>query len=221
MVIESEQVRDYWKRSAVPFDALYSERAMNPVVRHVNRILRFGVYQRYMLLMEYLRDNQIRTLLDVGCGSGRYAMGAADAGVREYVGVDFSDEMIALARSATRDVASRMDRCEFRIADFMTLEGDQTYEVVSAMGVFDYIADATPALAKLALLATHSVLATFPGYSPYRAPLRWIRLRLRGCPVYFYSQRRIRLLSEVVGFRRYEVVKMKGLGSENFVIFSK
>lgn len=194
---------------------------MNPIMRQVNKILRFGVYQRYMLLMDYLKRHQIRSLLDVGCGSGRYAVGAADAGVREYVGVDFSDEMIELARELTRQETGLPERCEFICADFMTFNPGRTFEVVSAMGVFDYIRESAPALQKLASLATHSVVGSFPGYSVYRSPLRWIRLRLRGCPVYFYSQRRIRLLSEGCGFSRYEVIKMHGPGAENFVIFYK
>lgn len=75
-------------------------------------------------------------VLDVACGTGDLAEAFADAGAREVVGVDFTPEMLDVARhkGAGRPEASRVT---YRQGDAMRLEfADASFDVVSiAFGI--------------------------------------------------------------------------------------
>jgi SAM-dependent methyltransferase len=79
--------------------------------------------------------------VDVGCGAGRAVAELGERGVRA-IGVDVSDEMIALARS-------RWPRSDFRIGDACDLPlEDGEVAGYRAEKVFHQIADAAKALAE-------------------------------------------------------------------------
>ena len=75
-------------------------------------------------------------MLDVGCGSGRIGEFVLEAGAGHYVGVDFSEPMIELARARLDRFA---DRAELIIDDFLTAPLDGPFDVILAVGLFDYL----------------------------------------------------------------------------------
>jgi 2-polyprenyl-3-methyl-5-hydroxy-6-metoxy-1,4-benzoquinol methylase len=121
------EVQAYFTRSAVPFDSLYGEEQMNPVMQWVNKNFRRDIYERFLLTVEHARTHELKSALDVGCGSGRYAIGLAEAGVERIVGVDFSESMIELAERNSDGLAERGVDIEFRCADFMDYQSDEQF----------------------------------------------------------------------------------------------
>lgn len=212
----TDEVRTYFERSATTFDSLYDEKA-TWFWRHVNATFRRDIYERFLLTMEHVEKHHIKSVLDVGCGSGRYEVGFAELGVEEVLGIDFSEDMIDLAREAVRGETTYRFLC----ADFLATEIDRPYELVVGMGLFDYLSDPLTALRKMARLADHSVVASFPSISLYRTPIRRVRYRIKNCPVYFYTPEQIRELSERAGFGRLELVKVRGAGMDYFARFFK
>jgi len=69
------------------------------------------------------------------------------------------------------------------------------FDVALAIGVFAYIDRPLPALRAIRKRCRRRLLATFPKRNTWRAPLRKIRLALKGCPVYFYRAEDIRALA--------------------------
>ena len=63
----------------------------------MQRVLRPGLFRRRELALDVVRSYQSPRVLDVGCGSGRVGELALEQGVGEYVGIDFSEPMLALA----------------------------------------------------------------------------------------------------------------------------
>ena len=58
--------------------------------------VKWDAYEKQFILPK-LKLNQDKVILDIGCGIGRWAEAVADQ-CKEYYGVDFSSEMIAVAK---------------------------------------------------------------------------------------------------------------------------
>jgi 2-polyprenyl-3-methyl-5-hydroxy-6-metoxy-1,4-benzoquinol methylase len=189
---EPEDVARYFDRHAADFDAIYEERKSR--MRSLrDRFSRRTVVERLTFVDELARDRQPGRVLDVGCGAGRFSIRLAQHGW-QAVGMDFAPEMTALAGAAAAR-AGVTERCTFLTDDFLTWAADGTYDLGLAIGVFDYMADPAPLLAKLAALTGGRVVASFPRVMHPLVPLRWARLRLAGCPVHFYTRKKVERLA--------------------------
>jgi SAM-dependent methyltransferase len=76
-----------------------------------------------------------RTLLDVGCGDGQTTMAVADAPPElRFVGIDYSDNMIGIARSKLVARPHLEERVSFRAGDVFDLGAtceDTTHDAVT------------------------------------------------------------------------------------------
>src|SRR5437868_8108238 len=105
-----ERVRSRFRDKAHAFDDLYEDE------RRQVRLLRPGLFRRRQLAVDTVRSYTAPRVLDVGCGSGRIGEFALDAGTRHYVGVDFAEEMIELARGRLERFG---ERAEVILGDFL------------------------------------------------------------------------------------------------------
>ncbi len=82
-------------------------------------------------LHNFLQTNGLSSVLDVGCGTGTYALELAQSGIRA-VGIDLSREMIEIAVSRARESASD---AKFVVADMLDLSAlPQGFDLVLCMG---------------------------------------------------------------------------------------
>ena len=206
-----EKVRRRFERDAQSFDAIYRlERS--PFWRWVNTTLRKAVFERYIITFERAGDVTGKEILDVGCGSGVYAVDFARRGARRVVGVDFSGNMLELARQeAERHQVA--DRCEFIQADFLELDLEDKFDISIAMGVFDYVPDQVTFLRKMVALTTGKVIIAFPGHSLLREPARRLRYKLAGKgDIYLYSQDDVERIATEAGLRDKEIIRIPSSG---------
>ena len=206
-----DTVRRRFERDAESFDAIYRlERS--PFWRWVNTTFRKAVFERYNITFEQAGDVTGKKILDVGCGSGVYSVDFARRGARRVVGVDFSGNMLKLARqeAAQRGVA---DKCEFIQADFRELEPDERFAISVAMGVFDYIPDQVSFLRKMVALTTEKVIVAFPGHSLIREPARRLRYKLAGKgEIFLYGREDVERIAAEAGLRDYEIIRIPSSG---------
>lgn len=203
----SDRVKEFWEAEATTFDAFYTG-AKGRFSRWLDRMLRWDMSARFDETMRECDDVTGAELLDVGCGSGRYALELARRGAR-VTGVDTAAQMIGIARRLAREERVE-ERCRFILSDFLSAPLDRTFEVTLAVGFFDYTADPHPYLAKMAGASKPGgkLVATFPRLWTWRAPVRKVRLGLRRCPVRFYTRTRVEALLRGAGWEPRRVVRV-------------
>ena len=186
---------DYWNRQARTFHRIYSHE--KPwLLNLLDRVFRRDMYERFAFAMEASAPVGGRTFLDVGCGSGVYSVELARRGAAQVTGLDIAEDMLRLCREAAA-AEGLAERCEFVRSDLLQLSTGVAFDVTLGIGLFDYIEDPLAVLRKMREVTRDRVILSFPRLATWRAPVRWVRLSLRGCEVHFYTKRRIdRLMAE-------------------------
>jgi 2-polyprenyl-3-methyl-5-hydroxy-6-metoxy-1,4-benzoquinol methylase len=196
----------YWDLHSEEFDKIYT-RNKSRLRNFLDQVFRKDMYQRYEFAFAKSQPIEDKTILDVGCGSGRFSVEFARRGARKVTGIDISRNMILLAGRIAEEYGAGQI-CDFQKASILEFHPQITYDVTLAIGLLDYIRDPLPALLKMAQVTKGSVIISFPRVFTWRAPIRKLRLGLRGCDVYFYSQSRIRSLLAQAGLRLGEIKKV-------------
>lgn len=123
--------RDWWAKI---FDSLYlvtdGDIALN---EHLTR-------REVDVITEVLRIERDDVVLDLCCGNGRHSLELARRGYRNVVGLDYSDELLRVARKRAEEEGLRV---RFRQGDARNLPFPSgTFDVVIMMGnSFGYFAD--------------------------------------------------------------------------------
>lgn len=211
----SEAVRIYFDTHARQFDQLYREDSRWRA--WFNRTFRQAIYERFTITLAESGDIKGATILDVGCGPGRYALAYAQLGAARVVGIDVAQGMIELARNHA-EAAGVADRCQFIWGDFLTTDFADRFDVVLAVGVFDYLLAPDPFLRRMVELSKGRVIATFPGRSLVRMRLRWLRYAVRGVPVYFYWREDVEALARAAGLHTFKVVPIRSSGTGHVLV---
>ena len=182
----SDAVRKYFDRTSREFDSIHG-RGLLSLGGLVDRVFRAGMLEREAYVLGSL--SPAGTLLDVGCGGGKYAVELARRGM-SATGIDFAEAMIAIAgeRAQKAGVGSS---CRFIAGDVMTLDVAPA-DAVLAIGVFDYVDEPSRLLARLRELTRRELIASFPKAGTWQGVLRRAWLRLRDCPVRYYQVAELR-----------------------------
>jgi SAM-dependent methyltransferase len=194
-----ERVRSRFRDKAQAFDDLYEDE--RPLVK----LLRPGLLRRRELAVDTVRSYGSPRVLDVGCGSGRIGEFVLDAGAAGYVGIDFSEPMLALARDRLGRFGDRVQLIE---GDFHETPLEGQFDVVLALGLFDYLADPQRTIARVAELCAPDgcVLGSFPAWSWFKGPVRKVRYEWIGdCPIFDYTTGQVEAMFAAAGLPYVDV----------------
>ena len=192
-----ERVEAYFDRVTEGFDAIYSGKKPS-FFRLWDRITRQSLHERLEFCLATLSPLSGRSVLDVGCGSGRGSVALAERGAR-VVGIDVSSRMLEMARALAL-ARSVNERCTFEHIDVIGMDRRLVFDHAVATGFWDYVLDPLPVMQTLGVVVQDSLVASFPARSAFRVPFRALWLRARGCPIRFYSAREITELCDRSGF---------------------
>lgn len=191
----SAVLRGYFDKEAGRYDSIYDDD--KPLAsRIIDSLFRRVILKRFSLIVNECRRTPAATILDVGCGSGRYALELAGPGTH-VVGVDLSENMLSLARERARERG--IENCRFIRGDFMGMEFKGMFDVGLSIGVLDYIVHPLPFLQKFLRLVRRTAMISFPKRWSIRAVPRKIRLMLKGCPLRLYSSGEVKNLFNGTG----------------------
>jgi SAM-dependent methyltransferase len=195
-----ERVRTRFEERAHQFDDLYEDE------RWLGRTFRPGLFRRRQLAVDTVKSYATPRVLDVGCGSGRIGEFVLEqGGAARYVGVDFSEPMIDLARARLQRFVGKT---ELIVDDFLTASLAGPFEVILAVGLFDYLPEPHLFARKMFDLTAPGgcVVGSFPTWSMIKGPVRKVRYEWIGnCPIFNYSRRELELMFGASGFDRVEV----------------
>lgn len=194
---QSERVSKYFHEHAVDFDSIYEESSKSPLRRLRDRLSRGTVVERLPFVMARARTWKPATVLDVGCGSGRFSVPLAQEGAT-VTGLDFAPDMVELAKKMAA-AAGVGDRCTFLTHDILEWDPPQRAQLTLGIGLLDYVKDADEMMRRLAGATDGHLIVSFPKRYHTLVPLRFVRLRAAGCPVYFYSRADVERLGRAVG----------------------
>jgi SAM-dependent methyltransferase len=194
-----QRIRNRFREKAQAFDDLYQDE--RPLVR----VLRPGLFRRRRLAADTVRAYDAPRVLDVGCGSGRIGEFALDAGASRYVGIDFSEPMIELASARLERFGLR---AELIIGDFLEVPIDGPFDVVLALGLFDYLPEPHRFSRRMFELCADGgcLVGSFPAWSLIKGPIRKLRYETIGnCPIFNYTRRELELMLGASGFERVQI----------------
>jgi SAM-dependent methyltransferase len=191
------RVREHFRKKAFSFDHLYDEE------HALQRLLRPGLFNRRELALEVASGYDSPTVLDVGGGSGRIGEPILEQGAARYVDVDLSNTMLELA-------GERLARFEDRVAlvqgDFLTADLSGPFDVVLALGYFDYIENAAAHVHRIGELCAGSAVASFPRWTWTKGPIRKLRYEvINNCPIFDYTAGELQQLFVDAGFAQTDL----------------
>jgi SAM-dependent methyltransferase len=195
-----QRVRNRFREKAREFDDLYEDE------RPLTRLLRPGLFRRRRLAADTVRAYREPRVLDVGCGSGRIGEFVLDAGAGHYVGIDFSEPMVDMARARLERFGPRV---ELILGDFLETLLDGSFDVVLALGLFDYLPDPHRFSRRMYELCAPggTLVGSFPTWSWIKGPARKVRYEVIGdCPIFNYSRRELELMLGASGFEQVEIL---------------
>lgn len=202
-----DPVTNYFDKNALEWAKHYEKG--HATLELFNRVFRRGLKQRWESTMRRCHPARDRTFLDVGCGTGVYSLTLAKAGAAQVTGIDSAAGMIEVCRN-TAKAEGVGDRCTFLQAFFMDHAFTEAFDVVFAMGVFDYVTDYKAFWNRMIEVSKGAVIGSFPTYTFPRAPVRTFRYRLKGLPVYFYEKTQVEELGRAKGLARFEIDHLNG-----------
>ncbi len=182
------RVEQFFDRYAYDFDAIYgtSQSFLN---RILNPILRKSMRTRYEKTLLYSQPVKGKTALDIGCGPGHYSIAFAENGAEKVVGIDFSEEMIKIAKERVATLGLS-DKCQFIVEDIFTYASSEKFDFSIVMGVMDYITVPGKMIEKVIRLTKQKAYFSFPSSGGLLALHRRVRY-IKRCPLYMYNQKQL------------------------------
>lgn len=203
---DSNKVRDFFHGYAGDFDAIYGHATKrNAFGRWIDRNLRAVMRRRFEETLKHTAKKEIRSILDVGCGPGRYSVEFLKQG-KNVVALDLAEGMLVIAKKAVGAI-EHSGSVAFIKADYLMHRFPEKFDAACLMGLFDYIREPVTVLKKLNSEVSKEIYASFPKRSGFLALTRQVRYRLRNCPLYMYSLSDVERILDDSGFAGKYVVQ--------------
>jgi len=185
------KTESFFDKYASDFNAIYGKRN-GFIQRFINKWFRQSMFIRFQKTMEACKPLEGKTILDVGCGPGMYAISLAKGSPSLVYGIDFAPSMIDIARKEA--IKAGVEHiCKFEVVDFFALPEDIKYNYLILMGFMDYMKDPHKVIEKTLKLATDKILFSFPSDKGFLAWQRKIRYKFK-CPLFLYNEKQLQEL---------------------------
>ena len=200
---DEEGVKDFFSSYAEDFDSIYGDgKPRNLFNRITDKLFRQSMYERYKRTIDFLTNSDVKTVLDVGCGSGRYSLDLAKNGMA-VTGVDLAQEMLNIARTNTQKAGFESNT--YIVGSYFDVEIHKKHDAAILMGLFDYISNPEELFFKLKRDTSKYILASFPKPGGFLGWQRKIRYNMRKCQLFYYSKESLENLLNASDISNYEI----------------
>jgi ubiquinone/menaquinone biosynthesis C-methylase UbiE len=116
--MQKNKTESFFNKYARNFNAIYGK-GNGFIQRFINRWFRQSMFIRFQKTMEACKPLEGKTILDLGCGPGMYAISLAKGSPSLVYGIDFAPSMIDIARKEA--IKAGVEHiCKFEVADFLS-----------------------------------------------------------------------------------------------------
>ncbi|MBN4062522.1 MAG: hypothetical protein COA57_10340 [Flavobacteriales bacterium] len=199
-----ETTKEFFNEYAHDFDAIYGTKndAFN---KAINFFFRKSMKLRFLKSIESIPDSA-SSVLDVGCGPGHYCSTLAKKGVQFVHGVDFSEEMIEIAKQRkSKEVSENV--LKFEVADILKFHPERKYDYIIMMGFIEYFENPEELLKKVINIANKKIFISFPNAKGMLALQRRMRYKQK-CPLYMYTRQQISDLMMKTNLHSFSIEKI-------------
>ena len=207
-------VKTFFHHYASDFDAIYGHTGKRSMTgKWVDKNFRKSMFLRFKETLKNTANEEIKSVLDIGCGPGRYIVEFLQQG-NEVVGLDIAEGMIELAKQVVNDI-SYNGSVDFVVSSYLEHHFERKFDAACLMGFFDYIESPEDIFNKLKQEINKEIYVSFPVAGGLIAWQRKIRYKLMDCPLYFYRKKDIdRIMKNTSLEEKYEITD---LGRDYFV----
>jgi 2-polyprenyl-3-methyl-5-hydroxy-6-metoxy-1,4-benzoquinol methylase len=208
-VTETKDVETFFHGYAADFDSIYGHtKKRSAWDRFLDHFFRKSMRLRYDLVLKYASSQEIKTILDIGCGGGVYCEALLQKG-KILTGLDIADGMLELAKKKTQPFYEK-GQVTYIHSGYIEHSFSEPFDAAILVGFFDYIKNPGDVLAKLNKDIRKEVLMSFPKSGGILAWQRKIRYKMRNCPLYYYSKADLVKLFEQAGWsKKFEIVDIE------------
>ena len=137
--------KDYWEKKIVPWEqsAFHEDRpSSSSLLERVAQVFRKTVQHRAAVALQVLNVVKPKVVLELGCGSGRFSRQVAgQAWAERVLGVDISDEAIALAKSQSSGPSgAKLTFTASSVSD-LSFPAVPDFDFVVGLGLTPYLRD--------------------------------------------------------------------------------
>ncbi len=182
---KNDGVKVFFDDYVQKFDDIYNHVSQETKISNfITKLFRNSMRIRMKKSFEDLDKSEINSILDVGCGTGRYSNILAKK--KDYVlGIDFSEKMINYARE-NADL-EKLGNLDFKVISYQNFEYNKNFDAVICMGFFDYISDAREVIIKILKNDPKIFLGSFPKKKNFLNFIRRFRYYINNCPLFYYD----------------------------------
>ena len=193
-------VKQFFDNYVHKFDYIYETQysEQNPIKRFLDKLLRKSMIDRFNLTKEYIQNSNIKTILDAGCGTGRYSF---YFGSKNYdvTGIDISEKMIEFCNSSK----DKTENTNFVKTSLENFTSEKNIDAIICLGFFDYVHNAESSLEQIKKFNPKLVVASFPYKYNFLNYIRIFRYRLNKCPLFYYTKQQLNYFHKI--FPNYEL----------------
>ncbi|MBI4682248.1 MAG: class I SAM-dependent methyltransferase [Nitrospirae bacterium] len=159
---KEEAVRKYFE-NALAFDEGYESKGgpdfIHRIANHFFRPFLLGRrWTEFFSMIDFQNDD---TVVDVGCGSGRYIIELSRRGIKKGTGIDFSSDMINLCKQRAGELGVK--NVEFSQSDIN--ETVPLSDILYSLGFLTYYKNIDSYLDLFSRKARRLIILEFPGES--------------------------------------------------------
>ena len=198
---EIKEVANFFHGYAVDFDSIYGHtdaKKRSAWQKFLDKYFRESMRIRFDLAQQYAANPTIKTVLDVGCGSGVYCEALLEKG-KTVTGIDIAEGMLTLAKEKTKRF-NNSGKIEYIHDGYLNHRFNQEFDAAILTGFFDYIQNPLDIFKKLETDITREIYMSFPKSGGFLGWQRKIRYSWRKCPLFYYSEKDIQQLLKKMGW---------------------